>query len=350
MLYFVIGLPGRFTEWCDAAVAALVRRALGPAELVRADSLAEISMAVIRTDAGRAVIASRQPSGRLRSALVEAGRLFVVALEDPRIALAETVRAGSDLAAAVQLVASSCAAIERFASAPGALPLFRDRVGDDPIGIARKIVDHLALPASDPDIADVVGDLAAAGLMLPESVQPSEWVGLAEDEERIVRGALDPFLAHLSTGELSPVIWEPELFFVGDRPNERVTGPIDLTGRARCLLHGPHIMLPPGVWSLSLRLAFSREAVEHDLMIEVVGDGQIACSTIRPHSEGVLDASLGFTLEATTDHAIGIRLSTQRAAFDGAVALVRAILSPDWATLEGRPSAVGSMAGAAVPG
>jgi hypothetical protein len=350
MLYFVIGLPGRFTEWCDAAAAELVRRALGPAELIRADALADISMAMIRTGAGRAVIASRQPGGRLRSALVEAGQPFVVALEHPHIALAETVRSGSDLAVAVQLVAGSCAGIERFASAPRALALFRDRIADDPIGIARKIADHLALPISDAGIVDVVHELTAAGLMLPGSAESSEWVGPAEEEERIVRGALGPFLAHRSTGELPPVIWEPELFFVGDRPNERVTGPIDLTGRARCLLHGPYIMLPPGLWSLSLRLAFSREALEYDFMIEVVANRQIACSTIRPHNEGVLEANLGFTLEAETDHPIGIRLSTQRAAFDGAVALVRAILLPDWATLEGRPSAVGSIAGASVPG
>ena len=60
MLYFVIGLPGRFTEWCDAATAEIVRRALGPTELVRADTLEEISLAMLRTGASRAVVASRQ--------------------------------------------------------------------------------------------------------------------------------------------------------------------------------------------------------------------------------------------------------------------------------------------------
>src|SRR3974390_1457925 len=115
MLYFVIGLPGRFTEWCDAATAAITRRALGPTELVRADALGEISLAMIHTGASRAVVASRQPGGRLRSALVGAGRTFLVVVEDPRTAFAEAVqRQRNDVAAAAQLVASSCAGIMRY--------------------------------------------------------------------------------------------------------------------------------------------------------------------------------------------------------------------------------------------
>src|SRR5215469_12105422 len=104
MLYFVIGLPGRFTEWCDAASAEIARRALGPTELVRADTLEEISLWMMRTGASRCVVASRQPGGRLRSALVEAGRTFLVVVEEPQTALVEAVQKQSnDVAAAAQL-------------------------------------------------------------------------------------------------------------------------------------------------------------------------------------------------------------------------------------------------------
>ena len=146
MLYFVIGLPGRFTEWCDAAAAEIARRALGPTELIRGNTLEEISLALIHTGASRAVVASRQPGGRLRSALVEAGRSFLVVVEDPRTALAEAVhRQPNDVAAAAQLVASSCAGITRYVSSPGALALFRDRDGSNPVITARAIAHHLAL-------------------------------------------------------------------------------------------------------------------------------------------------------------------------------------------------------------
>lgn len=334
MLYFVIGLPGRFTEWCDAATAEIARRALGPTELVRADTLEEISLAMLRTGASRGVVASRQPGGRLRAALVEAGRTFLVVVEDPRTALAEAVhRQSDDVTAATQLVASSCAGIMRYVSSPGALALFRDRDGGDPMITARAIAHHLALNVSDADLVEIVNDLAAAGLAFQRSDGATQWDGLGAEEQRVVGGAVGPFVTYLATGNLPPIIWERELFFLGDRPGERATGIIDVTGRARRLLDGPHIMLPPGSWSLSLRLLFSRETTEHDFLLEVVAERQVASRTLRPQAEGVVEVDLAFALEATTDHPIAIRLSTQRAAFDGTVAVVGAVLTTDGAAL-----------------
>jgi hypothetical protein len=346
MLYFVIGLPGRFTEWCDAVTAEIARRALGPTEFVRADRLEEISLWVIRTGASRGVVASRQPGGRLRSALVQAARTFLVVVEDPRTALAEAVHIQrNDVAAAVQLVASSCAGITRYVSSQGALALFRDRDGSNPMSTARAIAHHLALNVSDTDIGEIVNGLAAAGLTFEHTGGAARWDGLGVEEQRIADGAVGPFVTYLSTGDLPPIIWGPELFFRGDRPSERATGLIDVTGRARRLLDGPHIMLPPGSWSLSLRLLFSREATEHDFLLEVVADRQVASRTIRPQIEGVFEVNLSFAVEPTTDHPIAIRLSTQRAAFDGAVAVVGAVLTTDGTALA-ETGSTGSAAGA----
>ena len=285
--------------------------------------------------------ASRQPGGRLRSALVEAGRAFLLVVEDPRTALAEAVRGVSnDVAAAVQLVASSCAGITHYVSSPGALGLFRDRDGADPVNTARAIARHLALDVSDAAIVEIVDELTAAGVTFKRSDGTAQLEEFGIDERRVVAGAVGPFVTHLATGNLPPIIWERELFFLGDRPSERATGIIDVTGRARRLLDGPYIMLPPGSWSLSLKLFFSREATEHDFLLEVVTDRQVASRTIRPQAEGVLDINLPFALDATTDHPIAIRLSTQRAAFDGAVALVAASLTTDGAMLAKTRSAL----------
>jgi hypothetical protein len=334
MLYFVIGLPGRFTEWCDAVAAEMARRALGPTELVRADRLEEISLWMIRTGAARGVVASRQPGGRLRSALVQAGRTFLVVVEDPRTALAEAVHLQhNDVAAAAQLVASSCAGIIRYVASPGALALFRDRDGSNLLSTARAIARHLAVDVSDADIGEIVDSLAAAGLSFAASDDAVRWDGLGAEEQRVVDGVLGPFVTYLATGDLPPIIWEPELFFLADRPGERATGLIDVTGRARRLLDGPHIMLPPGSWSLSLNVLFSRETTEHDFLLEVVADRPVASRTIRPHAEGAFEVDLAFTIEATTDHPVAIRLSTQRAAFDGTVAVLGAILTTNGAEL-----------------
>jgi hypothetical protein len=172
------------------------------------------------------------------------------------------------------------------------------------------------------------------------SDRAAQWEGLGVEERRVVTGAVGPFVTYLATGNLPPIIWERELFFLGDRPRERATGVIDVTGRARRLLDGPYIMLPPGSWALSLNLLFSRETTEHDFLLEVIVDRPISSRTIRPQAEGILEVSLAFALEATTDHPIAIRLSTQRAAFDGTVVVLRAVLTTDGAALAGSGSGV----------
>jgi len=72
----------------------------------------------------------------------------------------------------------------------------------------------------------------------------------------------------------------------------------------------------------------------------VIVDRPISSRTIRPQAEGIFEVSIAFALEATTDHPVVIRLSTQRAAFDGTVAVVRAVLTTDGAALAGYGSAV----------
>jgi hypothetical protein len=313
--------------------------------LVRADTLEEISLWMIRTGASRGVVASRQPGGRLRSALVEANRTFLVVVEVPHTALAEAVRKQpNDVAAAAQLVASSCAGITRYVSSPGALALFRDRDGSNLLSTARAIARHLALAVSDADIGEIVEGLAAAGLSFAASDSAARSDGLGAEEQRVVDGALGPFVTYLATGDLPPIIWEPELFFLADRPGERATGLIDVTGRARRLLDGPHIMLPPGVLVAVAKAAvFPRD----DRARFSVGGCRRPAGCL-PHdpaaSRGSIRGHLAFALEPTTDHPMAIRLSTQRAAFDGRVAVVGAVLTTDRATLAETGAAVSAVA------
>jgi len=198
----------------------------------------------------------------------------------------------------------------------------------------------LALNISNADVVEIVNNLAAAGLTFEKPGGAERWGGIEAEEKRVVDGAVGPYITYLTSGNLPPIIWERELFFLGDRPRERATGVIDVTGRARRLLHGPYIMLPPGSWALSLNLLFSRETTEHDFLLEVIVDRPISSRTIRPQAEGIFEVSIAFALEATTDHPVVIRLSTQRAAFDGTVAVVRAVLTTDGAALAGYGSAV----------
>jgi len=341
MFLFVFGLPGGFAEWCDAVTAELARRALGPTRLIRADTLEQIARTVIDTGALQAVVSSRQPGGRLRAALVANGRNFIVALDDPGMALADLVLGhGVELAAATQAVAGSCAALIGCRGAPGALVLRRDRDWPQEAATVAAIASHLQIAVDVDEMADFVANLAASDGKRQRDDAVAWWNGLTAADRAMASGALVPFIRHRANGEPPSVTWTHGLFFRGDRPDERAIGPIDITGRAHCLLSGPYIMLPAGSWSLSLTMLFSPAAAEHEFLVEICTDRPLAAGTIRPRQEGSAELRIDFVLDDSTEHPIAIRVSSVRAAFDGAITVVGATLARAAVAADAPPAAL----------
>jgi hypothetical protein len=327
MLLFVIANPGRFGKWCQSVTAQLAAHGLGPVEHIEANTLDALSRSLLRLGASQSVVASPCPSGRLRAALSEAGRRFIVARDDPRVALYDLVtqdRMG--LAAATRLVASSCAAVAGCISDPGALVLDADRAGADATTIAGAIAAHLQLPISSSTAAEIAASLPDADAIPERGASALWWSRLLDGDKAIALGAFGPYVDGLEPSQLRPVFWAPELFQLSDRPAEPAAGPIDITGRARRLLQGPHIILPAGEWSLSLRLLFSPEAAEHEFAIEIYADRPLHHQLIRAHSGGTFSVTIGFTVDEAAEHPIDISLSSQRAAFDGTVTMIGATL------------------------
>lgn len=329
MLFFVAGLPGRFAEWCDAVTARLAETVQGPTQILHANTLDEISRSLLRAGPSQAVLASRQPGGRLRTALIAAQQRFIVALDDPRVALSQIVGGDSNnVAAAIRAVAGSCAGVAGYVAAPGALLLYAESASHDAEATASAIADHFQLSVKNAAVAEIVRDLADSGITPERRDAIEAWETLDDTAKGVAIGALGPFVNSFVVGDLQPIQWAPDLFSQGDRPAEPASGSVDITGRARCLVHGPHIMLPPGCWSLALELVFSPGAAEYEFAVEVSAGAALAHRLIRPQRGGGLETNIEFVVDEGGEHPIDIRLSSQRAAFDGTVRLAKATLIP----------------------
>lgn len=329
MLYFVVGLPGHFATWCDAVALRLLRHAHGGGEALAADTLHDLAAAAIRTGSAHAVVTCRRPGGRLRAALTEAERRFVVALDDPRLAMMDLAdRDNPDVPAATTLIASSCAAIARYDRSPGALVVRAGDAAADPTVAAASIAAHFALDIDLAAIAGIVGGLAEEGITAEAAEAPTRWHALDANPRGWAEGALASYINYFDSGELTPINWVRELFFKGDQPTERASWIIDITGRARCLVHGPGILVAAGNWLVTVRLLFSKEATEHEFLVELHADRPIGEATVRPEREGGLEVSFPLSLEEASNHPLTIRLSSRRAAFDGACAMDNVVLVP----------------------
>ncbi|HEX3882958.1 MAG TPA: hypothetical protein VHW66_09890 [Stellaceae bacterium] len=329
MLYFVIGLPGHFSAWCDAVALRLVERAHGPAAMLSADTLPELAATAIYAGTAHAVVRSRFPGGRLRAALTEAERRYLVALDDPRLALIDLGDAESpDIAAATPAVATSCAAIAGYDRSPGSLVVRSAEAAADPAAAARRIAEHFELGIDDETVGNIVAVLAEEGVAAGAPEAATRWHALDPNSRGWAEGALASYINYFDTGSLTPINWARELFFLGDRPDERASWIIDITGRARCLLQGPAIMVAAGTWLMTVRLLFSREATEHEFQVELHSDHLLGEATVRPEREGGLEVNFPLTLDESANHPLTIRVSNRRAAFDGACAMDNVVLTP----------------------
>jgi hypothetical protein len=330
MIFFSIGLPSRFTQLCDTLVLRLAEGALGSVELGAFNSFDDIAKSAIRSNAAHLVAASRQPVVRLQAEIVEADRPFVVALGDAHSALHDLLqRPGCDIATATSELASSCAAMLTLTKAPGAL-LLPGAHGHDPRRLAAAIAGHFGFrlgPDEIAAIADSVPDSTAAA-----GSDPAGTDGLSAHQQAIVDGALQPYVAFFGGGDLETIVWEPDLFFVTDAetgsPRRATAGPIDVTGRARFLVFGPYVNLPPGAWSATIVIAFSAETAGNSFVIEIAAGVRLAYERVQPAGEQVIETNLQFTIENSVDQPVEIRIISERAAFDGRLALGYVSLMP----------------------
>jgi hypothetical protein len=169
---------------------------------------------------------------------------------------------------------------------------------------------------------------------MPASVSENNWqAGFEERERAMVEGALSPYIATASNGaDPKPLIWERELFFLFEDPPapDQVPAdrPVDLTGRARVVIYGPGINLPPGAWSANVALGLSAETAGMSFLLEVYAGRQLSYNRIASVGAQVLEVAVPFIVDTVLDRSIEIRVISERAAFDGRLALGQVTLIP----------------------
>ena len=331
MILFSIGLPSAFAEWCDAVILAAAGRRAGGADFAAVNTLEELALAALRMQTALLAVGSRQPDSRLCKALTENGRRFVLALPKPRTAVADMIAVhGYDLPGAVRAVASSSGTIRRLAGHPGGLVLWAADEGGTQPEMARAMCVHLNIAVSDKSIRQIVADLASGSVAQAEQDRELWWSGLSEGDRNLVSDALDGF-TNTSNDHSGSFSWGPQLFYLGDAPTDSPVGPIDMTGRARCLMYGPFIIVPPGYWNVHVALACSKEAGGAGLIVEAFAGAPLAQVTVHaPAGGGIFDANLAFVIQdgdASADQPFQVRIFNERAIFDGRLGLGKVTLT-----------------------
>jgi hypothetical protein len=340
VIFFSIGLPGRLAEWCDAVLANLAGRRDGSVAVTTCPPIAkmfgyesitcvldEVTLSLIETNATHLVMGARQPDERLRAMLDVTNARFVVALDDPRFAVADILaRTKGELGAVTRAVANSCALVMRCASLPGALTIRGNQAGIDAVAAVAAIARHFELTLDEAEAQRIVDELSARGLCYTPRA-PDEDPGT---RHKVADDALAAYAECFAGGDLATIIWPRELFIVNGNSGKRTTDVLEVSG-STCvapLIYGPYIHLPPGSWTARVFLGFSSEAAGHTFLVDACAGRQLACTSFQPGKAGVYTADINFSLDEPSGHGLEIRVWVGSDYARGQLAFGHVILRP----------------------
>jgi hypothetical protein len=326
MLMFLLGLPNQFTQWCEALIVIVAERASGSLLCTSADSSEELLQAMIERPSQRIFVSQQQPGSWLHRTLAAANGRCVVALADPRACVAELAAGpGSNLIDIVCRVANSCATLTSYFSLPGALVLRAEEHSLDAPATARRIADHLQLPLADEDIFAALDTVPP---LYPTAVVTVSWGDRFDAPAlALINGALAGYAEYFTGGPLGNLIWAPDLFIVGDT-HQRLNGPVDITGRGRCLIYGPYIRLPPGRWTADVAVAFTDLGGSKNFTVDIATAIRLHEVSINIIDQGGVHTSLPFVLDPANESPLEVRVIINHAAFEGRLALGAVTLRP----------------------
>lgn len=334
MIYSTIGIPSRFSEWCEAIFTALLNHTGTPSVAFVADRLDQISRELLVARTTSALVVSRQPQKALVEALTASKSPVMVTLDTPHNAVKALVM---DYSAshpdAVRRIANSLTSFLPAVNYDLALVL---RAADRPkaVEVATQIARHFLLGLDDETIRAVAAgfpehapELPAGGALhamfdaaLGTRKDMRSTFGYGEEDDcttvDIERLALEPLWEHLNGSRLQDIFWHPALLTVTDRPGDTAVLPIDITGSHRCLLFGPYIQLPEGPWSCSLLVGCSKTAAGVGVIFDIFAGAQLNCADVTFSEPGLFEIEMSF-VNPNPDAPLEIRLFSTKANFEG---------------------------------
>lgn len=346
MLLFSIGLPSRFSTWCDALLGRLADRLEGDHTEIcwpplsdmfgyetASAVLDQLAQAMIASGAHHLVVAARQPDPRVRDALAAGNAPFVLALDDPRNSVPDILAASdADPKHVVRAVANSCPLVMPFEGLPGALIVRSDGARDDPAGTVSRIAEHFGIRIGLRAAALIATELSAlapwsgrpASLPAPDSGSQPDKPAV----QKMIDGALLGYRHRFLEGRLDQIVWTRDLFMLAADPGKSPTEPIDIAGGYRILIFGPYIHLPPGSWAAQVILGFSFEGAPARFLIEVFADRPLATANWEPQRSGTHTADLAFSIGEPSGKGVEIRVWVTGDQGIGRLAFGRVTLQP----------------------
>jgi hypothetical protein len=337
-LFSIVGTPSPRLYATMNVVRALVQVILGNHVVVVANSLEtlrkEFPSAGVRKGQPVVLLSDYPTPEMLRTFYQLNAPLAVCADDFTTIAHCSVVSRGFGGVDAARFAMMGLVNIERAMVSPPPLSLI---VNDPDTTVAALIGDLSALyrlPMDDGSLAKVlrlIGLAGQRGLTLSEysanaatfAGNPRESLERRSPLENELVDFLAPQYDEIARGRrLEKLEWPVYALLQPEFPDRLTIGPIDLTGPARFIYHGPYFALPGGTWSADVSIEVGECYADDPIEIDVTAHKTLAVVRAKLPPAGVYGCQIRFRIDDPTQP-VEIRLRLLTGAIEGVIRVHR---------------------------
>lgn len=333
------------TKWGLQAVRTIADVALGPHDFISSSNIDQLKGAWNKRTHEHAVFYCEVPDTALVELFMRSDAPFIVFADDPREVTAyamierkeqfvQAARSTSRVFAVLHnlmvkqdafLISRSSISVNVHTAVGEIVTFFQLKLDQDAIVmITSRLVNEI--PSSHEEAIRTLARHLDSG----EKIFEDAMRGAEHHQCTFVQAAIEP-LRDLAIGKpITTVTWPRSVFLSSDEKGSALSGPIDLTGRARQLTYGPYLHLPTGKWNATFFMNAIQCFSQSQLHIDVFsGTNQfLARGRCDFRGEGFFRVELPFEVKNPASP-LEARIALERGAIEGRLDVLRVTLSRD---------------------
>lgn len=324
MIFSLVVPPSELGKLLEECVRVLLETTLGKIQVTHADKESSFPANLIRDQQQHLLVSGNAPSSAIAKQLVECGVPTIALVDDPREIIRHIKTTyQSDFTNYIR-TASTCLALTYDLVVDFAQLVLDRRICS--MGI-RRLIEETAffykLPLTEAARLTVLNRLlkGAPGEDCPVEVvlqkrSAQSKASLSRFETRLIDACLGPFGSVARRKPVKRVVWPAALFSpAGDA--ETYWKQVDMVGRARIVIFGPSLYLPPGHWKATPTFSVDDNDSGNVLVIDVYdGVSLLAEGRCALPREGQFSCELGIEIKEPL-RPFEVRFATGQGAIEG---------------------------------
>jgi hypothetical protein len=298
MLASVLGTPSPLTYW-TLSVVSVIAKSVHPdsciLQAVRLNELESSWNALEERAREKTVFFSDCPESTICDLLLASGIPIIFVADDPSDLLSFIVASrGISIEQALTFSSQCLSTLSVLCGGQNVLHIRTKQYAEGIREYVRHLIDFCGFQVSEERFESILGDLITnyessvdlcvgdeVTRCIPHARMPGSYqVPDSRRWESLNCVALQ-YAVILHNKLINHLVWPREIFFDGNRPEHFVSGPQSMLGPSRCLIFGPYMHLPRGIWEARVEIEVDGNVSGNEISSDIISCGTPAFAATK---------------------------------------------------------------------